>query len=252
MTSAKAKLIRGGGDENAPPLVFIHGFGADHMTWAYMAPNFIYSHNVWTLDLPGHGSADNEVGDVTVEGLAESVWQALQEKVSTPVTLVGHSLGGAIAMELQQRYAADIRQLVLLAPAGLVPVQNAHLITRLPNLRTAEAAEQHLLDLVAVKRLITPPIVDYLLMSLSSEQRRAALKEVADALMARQKLVSSVPQNTLLIWGEADMIFPPAMLDERSLGANVHLLPGIGHLLQAEAAQKVARIISENLGVDET
>jgi len=247
MTQDLAKLIRAGGDDDAPPLVFIHGFGADHLTWAYMAPAFATSHCVWTLDLPGHGSAGNDVGDGSVETLAERVWQALDGRVSKPVTLVGHSLGGAIALELQQRFTADIARLILLAPSGLVPMQNSHLVSRLPQLRSVEAATEHLLDLVAVKRLITPPIVDYLLASLQFEERREALAIIADALIARTHIAKNVPGNTVLIWGENDLVFPPKLLDQDALGIELHLLSDIGHLLQAEAAQKVARLVADRL-----
>ena len=247
MTQQMAKLIRSGGDDEAPPLVFIHGFGADHMTWAFLAPAFAKTHCVWTLDLPGHGTADNIIGDGTVETLAQSVWRALDGQVSKPVTLVGHSLGGAVALELQQDFAADIAQLVLLAPSGLVPLQNPHFITRLPQLQTLESATQHLLDLVEVKRLISPIIAEYLLDSLASNERRDALTTIAEALISRSKLFRTLPANTVLIWGEQDRIFPPELLEGQDLGIVPELLGGVGHLLQAEAAQKVARLMASRI-----
>ena len=112
MTQDSAKLIRAGGKDDAPPILFIHGYGADHLTWAFLAPAFTASHCVWTLDLPGHGDAGNNVADGSVETLAQSVWQAVEGKISKPVTLVGHSLGGAIALDLQENHPSDIAQLL--------------------------------------------------------------------------------------------------------------------------------------------
>lgn len=213
-----------------------------------MAPAFTASHNVWSLDLPGHGSADNEIGDGSVEALAERVWHAVEREIAAPVTLVGHSLGGAIAMALQKNHPSKIARLVLLAPSGLVPLENAQRITRLPHLQTVDEATEHLLDLVAVKRLITRPIVDYLLASLIEDERRQTLAKIADALVANDTITTRIPDNTVLVWGEQDKIFPPQKLDSMRLGVRLHVLPGTGHLLQAEAAQKVARLVGQEIG----
>ena len=78
--------------------VYLHGFGADSLSWAGTmgALNQIENHAV---DLPGHGSALDMLNDGSLADLAEGVLQGIAD--APPAWLVGHSLGGGIALWLR-------------------------------------------------------------------------------------------------------------------------------------------------------
>ena len=106
-----------GGD--GPPIVLLHGPGESSLWWMRVIPDLASTHHVIVPDLPGHGAS--EVGDNALDADAVTAWlgELIDETCSTPPTLVGHLLGGAIAA----RYASDpdarLRQLVLVDSLGL-------------------------------------------------------------------------------------------------------------------------------------
>ena len=115
MTPPAARLHRLGG--SGPDLLFVHGFGADRLSWAANAPQLTDAATVWTVDLPGHGSAPDAVGDGSAQALADAVARALPD-LSGPALIVGHSLGGTVALHLAAAVPQVVRHLVLIAPAG--------------------------------------------------------------------------------------------------------------------------------------
>jgi pimeloyl-ACP methyl ester carboxylesterase len=249
MSSSPAKLIHLGGDTDAPPILFIHGFGADHLSWSFIAPAFTRTHCVWAIDLPAHGGAENEVGDGSVPWLSQAVWRAIENKVGRPFTIVAHSLGGAIALLMAHAHPQDIAQLLLIAPGGLTPISDDTFISGFPQLETLEDTQIHLLKLVEAKRLISKPMAEYVLKSINQDGRRPAMARIAQNLLARTGQLE-IPKGTVLIWGEDDQIVPPIQLAEGRTDIKFHLLKKTGHLPHAEAVQRVIEIISESTKMD--
>lgn len=111
-------IRRGKGDRS---LIFIHGTGGDH---THMSPLFDYfsKQNIaLNLDLRGHGKSEKPVGEYTIEGFAEDIYQLCDvEKISKPI-LVGFSMGGNIGIELASRYPHFPSALVILDSSFLYP-----------------------------------------------------------------------------------------------------------------------------------
>ena len=245
MAVSAAKLIKVGGAETLPPLIFLHGFGADHLSWTFIASQFTSTHQVWAVDLPGHGGAGNEVGRGTLAELRESVGEALRPILAPGAALVGHSLGGALAIDLAGRFRHLVDRMVLIAPGGLVPLRDSEFITRFPQIRTAQEAIDHLRRLVVKQHLISEPMAQYLLASLDRDGRRAALQTIGANLLSAQRFPEPLPAHPMLIWGGEDQVFPAPAADR--LRTPVSLLPGVGHLPMAEAPRDVAALIKDHL-----
>lgn len=114
-----------GGD--GPPLLLIHGLGADRRVWDPIVNTLRATFDVIALDLPGHGESRRvQPGeDVSPAGLAQTCAQFLDELALTQVDAVGNSLGGWVAIELALQSRA--RSVTAMAPAGfwredLIPV----------------------------------------------------------------------------------------------------------------------------------
>ncbi len=103
----------------APPLVLVHGLGCDH---SFMAPQFdafAGAHRVVAVDLRGHGRSDKPQQDYTIPGFADDLAWVLRELALERPVVVGHSMGGAIALELAAEQPERLAGVVVLDTAVL-------------------------------------------------------------------------------------------------------------------------------------
>jgi pimeloyl-ACP methyl ester carboxylesterase len=109
------------GESACPPLVFLHGWGANRDSLRGIAALFEHSHVVHRLDLPGFGEAPPPPADWDTRSYATLVERYLSTRVAGPVVLVGHSFGARVAIRLAARRLPGIRAVVLMAAPGLPP-----------------------------------------------------------------------------------------------------------------------------------
>ena len=118
----KSKVVvnfQQGGDGNHT-IVLIHGLGSNSKAFKKNVPALAKKAVVITLDLPGYG--ESELGDLVpgIDNYAKVISEFIELKNVSDVTLVGHSMGGQIAMHLAANQQPSwLRSLVLLSPAGL-------------------------------------------------------------------------------------------------------------------------------------
>jgi len=237
----RAVLHRLGGA--GPALLLIHGFGADRFGWAATAPALFDVATVWAVDLPSHGAAGNDVGDGGIETLARSVAAHLDD-LGGPAVVVGHSLGGAVALALANMRASALRHLVLLAPAGLGRGLDTGFLHAFPQLETPDQARELLHKLVAQARFIAPAMTAHVLAGLQDPSRRAGLAQIAAHLaqVSRAPTAPNLPPDlpVQIIWGLDDQINPaPPESHDIHPQLAITRLPEIGHLPQIEAASRV-------------
>lgn len=102
-----------------PPVVFLHGLNDSHLTWKEIAPELAQDRRVLVLDLPGHGLSDRPDAGYELEWYSRLVAGWIEALELPPVDIVGHSLGGGVALMLLRQCRPRIRRLVLAAPGGL-------------------------------------------------------------------------------------------------------------------------------------
>ena len=94
------------------PLVLLHGLGASCADWEYQVPEFARHFHVIVPDFRGHGASERR-GEYGVERFAADTWQLLDRlKVARPI-LVGHSMGGAVAMQMALDRPGAVSRMVL-------------------------------------------------------------------------------------------------------------------------------------------
>jgi pimeloyl-ACP methyl ester carboxylesterase len=240
------RAVGGTGD----PVVLIHGFAADRLSWAANQGELARTHAVHALDLPGHGATALD-GPADPDHLAAAVAAGLDGSGLTDVHVIGHSLGGAVALLLADRRPDLVRSLVLIAPAGLGgPVDRAFVKTY-PEATDPAVLEELMQGLVSRPRLINRQMVAYALAELGKPGRREALRAVASGLLGADTLVAGPAARIaarelprLVVWGEADRT--NALRPDRlaAFGGRLLVVPGAAHLPHVEEARAVNTAIT--------
>jgi pyruvate dehydrogenase E2 component (dihydrolipoamide acetyltransferase) len=245
-------LDLGGGDAGAGamPVLFIHGFGGDLNSWMFTQPALAEGRRAVALDLPGHGGADREVGAGDADMFAAAVADAIAALGLDRVHLVGHSMGGAIALGVAARRPERVASLTLIAAAGLGPEINGAFIDAFVRAGRRREAQEALAMLVHDPALVSRAMVEETLRYKRLDGVAAALETIARAWFpdGRQALdllavlgALSVPVQ--LIWGSNDRIIPLAHAEALSAKLEVHVVDGAGHLPHMEKSGEVNRLI---------
>ena len=101
------------------PVVLLHGLNDSYLTWRQIAPVVARGRHVLALDLPGHGLSDRPDASYELSWYAHILARWIDALGVMAVDLVGHSLGGGIALALLANRRERVRRLVLAAPGGL-------------------------------------------------------------------------------------------------------------------------------------
>jgi pyruvate dehydrogenase E2 component (dihydrolipoamide acetyltransferase) len=244
-------ILPGAGDT----IVLVHGICGNHGIWAMNLPALAATGRpVAAIDLPGHGLSTKQLRSGSLEELSTTVLDYLDAIGVEHAHLVGHSMGGAVCLDVTRRTPTRVRSLALLAPYGVGPPSNLSWVERLIHARSAEDLTLVLQESVGDPRLIRPEIVADVLSYLRIDGATAALTLIMDGVFrsdvpdaSLREAVGRVP--TLVVWGDADTVNPPP--DPAAIarsGAQFHLLRGYGHQLPVEAASDVNRLLDAFLG----
>ena len=89
-------FAHGASDATRPPIILIHGAGGHHLSWPPQVRRLL-GERIFAVDLPGHGKSAG-VGRHTIEDYAAAILDFVAALKLSTVVLIGHSMGGAIAL----------------------------------------------------------------------------------------------------------------------------------------------------------
>ena len=116
----RARLVEAG-PADAPAVVLVHGIGAAGAAdWYGAIPALAAHYHVIAFDLPGFGRSDHGNGSYTPLLYATFVKWVVDSETRRPIALVGHSLGGAVALRYAAIWPRDLRRLVIVDAAGIL------------------------------------------------------------------------------------------------------------------------------------
>jgi pyruvate dehydrogenase E2 component (dihydrolipoamide acetyltransferase) len=247
----RLRVLDLGAGEDAP-IVLVHGFGADLNAWMFNQPALAANgRRVVALDLPGHGNSIKQVGSGDAEAFSSVVSDALAALGIDRFHLVGHSMGGAVALVLAGKMPARIASLTLLAPAGFGPEINGAFIDGFVKVQRRREAQELLAELVHDPSLISRAMVEETLRYKRLDGVPAALDTIARAWFpdGRQVLdlrptLASLARPVQIVWGRDDRIIPVGQAEALAGQLPVHILDEVGHIPQMEKAGEVNRLIA--------
>jgi pimeloyl-ACP methyl ester carboxylesterase len=255
---------------SGPVLLLIHGMAGSIWNWHEVIGPLARHHTVVAPDLPGHGASAPGSGDYSLGALAAGLRDLLVVLGHDRATLVGHSLGGGIAMQFAYQFPEITERLVLVSSGGLGP--EVSLVLRAAALpgaglfiagtatagRVAGAAFMRGLAAVGLRPITDIAEVARGYASLADADRRAAflatLRSVIDIsgqrVHADDRLYLAEGMPVLIIWGARDPIIPVhhgEHAHEAIAGSRLEVFDGVGHLPQLEAPGRFVAVLERFL-----
>ena len=261
-------VYREAGDPGLPVLLLIHGITSSSATWDPVIPALAEHTHVIAPDLLGHGESDKPSTDYSLGAYANGLRDLLEQLGHDRVTIVGHSLGGGVAMQFVYQHPDYCQRLILIGSGGLGP--DVGWILRLLSAPGAEL----ILPIIApppvlsvgeqvrswfTKRGIGSPRGAEMWSAYSSladaETRQAFLRTLRSVVDYRGQAVSALNRlhvrddmPTMAIWGDSDAVIPvdhAYAVQETRPDVRLEVLPGVGHFPQVECPMAVVDLIED-------
>jgi pimeloyl-ACP methyl ester carboxylesterase len=232
------------------PIVLIHGFCETHEIWDELAKGLSEKFEVFVIDLPGFGSSPALKAPFSINEVAEEVFEwIVQQKIHNPI-VIGHSLGGYVALAMAKSHSEMV--------AGLGLIQS----TAFPDSEEKKINRNKVIEFVKVHG--KDPFIDTFVPGLFFDKQHPAIQK-ADKI-ARQTseetllnytavmrdrpssidFIRSTECPLLIVGGDRDIIIPAEITLEHARLApksEVHLLKEIGHMVMFESLNGIQNII---------
>jgi pimeloyl-ACP methyl ester carboxylesterase len=256
-----------------PILLLIHGMAGDFKNWNEVIEPLAKHHTVIAPDLPGHGESAPGGGDYSLGSLASGLRDMLAALGHDSATLVGHSLGGGVAMQFSYQFPEMAERLVLVSSGGLgpevslvlraaaLPGADRFIATTAGGLGAVGSAIGRGLSVVGLGPGPDIAEVGRGYASLADADRRAAflstLRSVigtgGQRVQAGDRLYLAEGLPVLIVWGARDPIIPVhhgQRAHQAIPGSRLEIFEGVGHLPQIEAPARFVTVLEQFL--DET
>jgi pimeloyl-ACP methyl ester carboxylesterase len=266
---------RATGREAVGTVLLVHGIGDSSDTWTDVIPGLARTHRVIAPDLLGHGASDKPRADYSVGGYANGMRDLLTILGVDSATVVGHSLGGGVAMQFAYQYPERCNGLVLVSTGGAG--REVHPVLRLMSLTRTDAALRLLrlpgsriagqawaLGARLARTKVGTDAKDFLRIFESMPDRASrdavltTLRAAVDrrgqlfTMLDRCYLAQSMP--TMIIWGARDGIVPVAharVAHAAMPGSRLEIFESSGHFPHHTETERFVGVLEEFLSQDE-
>ena len=256
---------------SGPPMLCLHGLGASMYSWRNFIEPFSQSHTLILVDFKGCGkSSKPRSSTYSIEEKVNDIYDFIIEENLSDLTLVGNSLGGAIALMLALRFQNNpnrLSKLVLIDSAGDKNYMPSHLklirsVLGGPIIHGAPsrlAAKMTLKACYFDKSKITPEQVTAYATPIAGADGRYALLQTARHCIPNDadELISKLAQirlPTLIVWGREDKVIPlrvGELLHEILPNSTLEVIEQCGHVPQEEKPRETVEIIRRFLSTHE-
>jgi pyruvate dehydrogenase E2 component (dihydrolipoamide acetyltransferase) len=234
-------------EEGENPLISLHGFGGDKNNWQFNLAALAPHRRVLAPDFPSHGDSTVSTEHSSPAAYARMVSAMIDQLNLGKVDLVGHSMGGLVALLVAKESPGKVNSLTLLAPAGIGSEINAGYVDGFATANSRNELKHLAPQLFADKEMVSRQMITDLLKYKRLDGVDEALVHLAGKLHnggKQSEELSSVVQSvsTKIFWGKADEILTVNNCVGLS-GADVEQLE-CGHMVHMEAAD----VVNKHLG----
>ena len=258
---------RTGGD--GPLLVLVHGITNSSASWEPVQDLLAQHFTVIAPDLLGHGQSAKPRADYSVGGYANGMRDLLTVLNVDKVTVVGHSLGGGVAMQFAYQFPERTERMILVAPGGLGPevtpmiravslpgFKAAMALLTVPGVRHVGMAGMRALSRTGLALTHDLDEVASIYDSFKDPGARAAISHVVRAVVdVRGQIVTMVDRAyltrempMLVVWGNEDKVIPVEHADRAMViapGAHVEVLGNSGHFPHKDHPERFVKIVND-------
>jgi len=251
-----------------PAILLLHGITSSSRTWKAITPRLSRDYTVIAPDLLGHGHSAKPEGDYTLGGYASGIRDLLLALGIPKVTVVGHSLGGGVAMQFAYQFPQRVSRLALVSTGGIGPEVNPLLRAATlpgselvlpflfnPKLRDVMFGLRRRLNLVGLKpNPDLEGVAEGFASLTASDARRAFLDTVRSVIgpsgqrvSADDRLYLTAEIPSLIVWGDHDRIIPvrhARIAHELMPGSRLEIFPGAGHFPFNDDPERFAQVLT--------
>lgn len=253
---------------SGPLLVLLHGIAGSSATWEDTISRLSGCHTVIAPDLLGHGESSKPRGDYSLGAYANGIRDLLAALGEERGTIVGHSLGGGVALQFAYQFPERCERLVLVSSGGLG--RELHPLLRAAALPGAEVVlpwlcvagrhsvgtVAHMLGRIGFRASADLEEIWRNFASLEEPEARQVFLHTVRGIIDlggqrvsatdRLYLASALP--TLIVWGEDDPLIPVRHAHdahERIQGSRLEIFPGAGHFPYRDDPRRFAATLLE-------
>ncbi|WP_223589220.1 alpha/beta fold hydrolase [Neobacillus bataviensis] len=242
--------IEGEGD----PLIILHGMGNNSQSWKKQLRGLSEHYTVIAWDAPGYGKSSDPKEELREFRQFADVLKGFIENLNyESVTLLGHSMGSAIALDFCYRFPKMVDALIISdATRGAAALSEEENDRKLKNrLNNIESMEPKELAALRVKELLSPnpdPEIKKEAERIYSQIRPMGFRSVAYSLfhLNQMDILASISAPTLVICGELDIVTPISesqIFHESIKDSKFVTIPGTGHLCYQEDPNRFNSIV---------
>lgn len=246
-----------------PPLVLIHGLMGSSMDFEYVQPALASDRTVIAVDLIGFGLSDKSTAlDYSKRSMAETIAGLMNQLGFSNYDVLGHSMGGEVALHLALNHPEQVDRLILLDSAGLTadgaPGANSqNRQTRLPPWLIEVVFKNTLLEKAVFKTCLYNPDpfmplafekLYYFVQQIPAETLAKFIADSDSGSVAGR--LSEIRQKTRIIWGEQDRIISLSQghaLAAAIPGSQLQAIGQCGHLPYLEKPEELVRLVQDFL-----
>jgi pimeloyl-ACP methyl ester carboxylesterase len=231
-------------------VVFLHGYCEGNWIWSELLSCLPDSVNYHALNLPGSGDVATLPHAVTIEAVAAEVWETLDERDIVNPVLIGHSLGGYVALAMTEARPQDVKGIALFHSMPFADTEARKENRNKVIESVSRSGKEPFLDVFAPGLFFEPdtPLVKDFRERIESTPAEtiiyyaAAMRDRSD----RMEVLAGFSNPVLLLGGVYDKIISQEVLNVAAgqlKGAEIHFLPRSAHAGMLEEPLKSAEII---------
>lgn len=254
---------------DGPAVLLIHGIGDSADSWLDLIPSLARDHTVIAPDLLGHGDSDKPRADYSIAAYANAMRDLLSVLDIDRVTVVGHSLGGGVAMQFAYQFPERCERLVLVSTGGVshevhpmlrvAAAPNADLVLPLLGAPGARLLGKAMFGVFKALRTNVGRDADQLSNVFNAlpdaAARRAFVRTLRAAVDWRGQAITMLDRcylahdmPTLLVWGDRDGVIPVAHAHELHAAmpkSRLEIFPDTGHFPHQNDPTRFLRVFQE-------